>query len=234
MQRSVFSIATAMRPPLTRHLLWLAGTFAIAAVLTGCDGARLISESETRPVDIAKLHPISAEVQWASLDVATIRGAGLGSTSFLEVTRFVREYRRDGRSPLEVEVPSGRSGSGRAIDAIRYIAEANGVPARRIKVIERRSGDAGITLKYERIAAISPTCGDWSEDAVKRPELGPYRNFGCASQRNLANMVANPTDLLFPEVEAPRPSDSRGARHRSYSTGTLGGTTGAQGSPFTR
>lgn len=216
-----------------RCVISLAATIAMLMV-AGCDGARLVRDDDTRPTDVAKLHPVSAEVHWASMDVMSTGGAGLGSTDYLAVTRFVREFRRDGRSPLEIEVPRGAR-HGRAVESVRYIAEANGVHPRRIQFNDRRDGHSGITLKYERIAAIAPTCGDWSEDAIKRPEIGPYRNFGCASQRNLANMVANPTDLLFPEVEADRHSDHRGKSYRSYTNGTLGaGQAAGSGSVFGR
>lgn len=195
---------------------------AIVALLAGaCDGGRLISEADTRPTDAMKLHPVSAEVQTASLDVSSVRGGVLGSDAYLDVTRFVREYRRDGRSVLTIEVPRGGS-SARMIDQIRYVADANGVGHRRVRVVQRRDGNAGITLKYERIAAIAPECGDWSEDATRRPEIGPYRNFGCASQRNLANMVAYPTDLLFPQVEADRQGDNRSKGYQDFSTGKGG------------
>ncbi len=189
--------------------------------VAGCDGGRLIKEADTRPVDANKLHPVSAEVQLATLDVSPQRGGTLASEAYLDITKFVREYRRDGRSTLDIEVPRGTAVS-RSVDSVRYIAETNGVPPRRIRVVHRKDGVNSIRLKFESIAAIAPECGEWPEDITARPELGPHPNFGCASQRNLANMVAHPTDLMFPQVEAPRQSDNRSKPYQDFSKGTGG------------
>lgn len=208
------SVSASLACICKRSVLFVAAA-SLAITAGACDNARLFTE-ETRSADVKKLHPISAEVQTASLDVATARGGALGSDAFLDVTRFVREYRRDGRSMLDIEAPRG---AGRTVDSIRYIAERNGVPPSRMRHVQRRDGISGVRLKYERIAAIAPECGDWSEDATSRPEFGPHKNFGCATQRNLANMVAHPTDLMFPQVEGPRQSDNRSKPYRDFSTG---------------
>lgn len=203
------------------HRFAVPAALALALVVAGCDGGRLIKEADTRPVDVNKLHPVSAEVQVASLDVSPARGGTLGSEAFLDITKFVREYRRDGRSTLDIEVPRGSAAS-RSVDSVRYIAETNGVSPRRIRVVHRKDGVNSIRLKYESIAAIAPECGDWPEDITARPEIGPHPNFGCATQRNLANMVAHPTDLMFPQVEAPRQSDNRSKPYQDFSKGTGG------------
>lgn len=203
------------------HKLATPAVLALALVVAGCDSGRLIKEADTRPVDVNKLHPVSAEVQVASLEVSPARGGTLGSEAFLDITKFVREYRRDGRSMLDIEVPRGSAAS-RSVDSVRYIAETNGVPPRRIRVVHRKDGVNSIRLKYESVAAIAPECGDWPEDILARPEIGPYTNFGCATQRNLANMVAHPTDLMFPQVEAPRQSDNRPKPYQDFSKGTGG------------
>jgi pilus assembly protein CpaD len=41
-------------------------------------------------------------------------------------------------------------------------------------------------------------CGQWPTDLSAGPENRNYHNFGCASQNNLAEMIANPSDLLGP------------------------------------
>jgi pilus assembly protein CpaD len=66
---------------------------------------------------------------------------------------------------------------------------------------------ATIRLKYPRIVADAGPCGTWPEDvgpSIKNKgylDNKPYHNFGCASQHNLAVMVANPTDLVQPRAE---------------------------------
>ncbi len=75
-----------------------------------------------------------------------------------------------------------------------------------------------MTVSYDRIAAIGPTCGDWSSDAGRNRDGIPYANFGCASQRNLAAMAANPTDLMFPARETERTSITRGQDTKNFNS----------------
>ena len=51
-------------------------------------------------------------------------------------------------------------------------------------------------------------CGQWPDDLgpsndPSHFENRPYWNLGCASQRNLAAMVANPADHIQPRAETP-------------------------------
>ncbi len=45
-------------------------------------------------------------------------------------------------------------------------------------------------------------CGQWNEDILDTTQNRNYENFGCATQKNLAAMVANPEDLLGPRGES--------------------------------
>jgi pilus assembly protein CpaD len=71
---------------------------------------------------------------------------------------------------------------------------------------KNRVAIATVRLNYPRVSAEAGPCGLWPAD------LGPtyepqhyenknYWNLGCASQRNLAAMVANPADLVQPRGE---------------------------------
>jgi pilus assembly protein CpaD len=86
-------------------------------------------------------------------------------------------------------------------------------------VHERHDGQSAMTLSFDRVAALGPEhCHDWSDDMARRPEVGPWRNYGCAAQRNLAAMVADPTDLVAPRPEAPRGSERRTTIAREHAT----------------
>ena len=69
---------------------------------------------------------------------------------------------------------------------------------------------ATIRLSYPRIAAVAGPCGLWPEDLGPSianhgyVENKPYYNFGCATQRNLAAMIDNPSDLEQPRSETCR------------------------------
>ena len=67
---------------------------------------------------------------------------------------------------------------------------------------------AAIQLNYPKIAAVAGPCGLWPDDLG--PSIHnkgyldnkPYFNLGCSNQRNLAAIVANPSDLVQPRPEA--------------------------------
>jgi pilus assembly protein CpaD len=67
---------------------------------------------------------------------------------------------------------------------------------------------AALRLSYPQIKAKAGPCGLWPEDIG--PSYDPihfenkqYYNYGCATQQNLAAMIANPADLVQPRAETP-------------------------------
>jgi pilus assembly protein CpaD len=94
---------------------------------------------------------------------------------------------------------------------IQSILAASGVPPNTMMVRSYPANArtlATVRVTYPKITAQAGPCGVWPED------IGPgfYRdyfenqpswNLGCATQRNLAAMVANPSDLVQPQVETP-------------------------------
>lgn len=192
----------------------LAATLAL--LLTGCDKYyRELETAGTMPIEVDKMHPIGAELQRPKLDVfGSTDLKRKDSETYFAVLRFVREYRRDGRGPLDVSVaPHGR----RDLSSIQSVIRDTGIPAHMVRVRDRRDGGGTITLAYDRVAAIAPDeCRFWHKDVTRRVEIEPYPNFGCATQRNLANMVADPTDIVVPKIEDDRGSDRRAATYKVY------------------
>ena len=72
-------------------------------------------------------------------------------------------------------------------------------------------------------------CGLWPADlgpSIDNPsynENKPYYNFGCATQRNLASMVANPADLEQPRPESPTYTARRTQSYDKYPQGPFHG-----------
>lgn len=197
---------------------------ALLFLAAGCDLDRVSDAEALRLADPARRHPVAVEAHRASVDLPT-SGAKSGS-AWLEATRFVRQYRRDARGPLTIAYNRRDGVQRRLADGVRHIAADNGVPARAIRLVERHDGIDAVTLAYDAIVARGPECGDWSEDIGRRPALGPMPNFGCASRRNLAHMVAEPTDLLFPQLETQRTSERRAHAWRDYTGQKEGGSSG--------
>ena len=94
---------------------------------------------------------------------------------------------------------------------------------------------ATLRLSYPRITAEAGPCGVWPDDlgpSVKNKvyvENKPYHNFGCASQRNLAAMVDNPSDLVQPRPETPPYEAPRSIAFEKYRKGEPTGTVYADG-----
>lgn len=204
------------RTPALRLAAAVAAGGLAVTVLAACDHARIPDDSHPRLTDYTRRHPVVVLAETATLDLVSGHAdKGTEARVYVETTRFMRNYRTEGRGPLRIAVPRGGRGVEGRVQAVRQVAWRNGIPPERIRVVGKPGGGP-VTLSYDRIAAVGPTCGDWSEDITRNPQNLPYPNFGCATQRNLAAMAANPTDLLYPANETPRGSETRAADHKNF------------------
>ena len=82
-------------------------------------------------------------------------------------------------------------------------------------------GDASavVTLTFAKKTAVTPECGDWSENLVGNRYNTEYPNFGCAQQNNIAAMVSNPDDFQRPRTMPPASSASQQAAVDKYNSG---------------
>ena len=186
--------------------------------LAACDEARIPDEAYVKLSDPRKFHPITVTAETTTVQLPLMPdGTGLSPNSYFDAVRFVRRYRQDGKGPLVIAVPA-QARHDRAVSSnvrtIRRLVAQAGVPGHNVRFTG--GGGAAIALSYDRIAAVGPKCGDWSENILRNPQVLPYPNFGCASQRNLAGMIENPTDLLYPAQETPRLSERRAAAYQAY------------------
>ena len=195
-----------------------AGLCLVATALTGCNSPWISDDYHPRLSDPARRHPIVIVAETATLDLSgSTEDKGGEARAFLETTKFVRNYRNEGRGTLNIAVPRGAGGNvARRVQNIRLVAYRNGVPHERIRTAVKHGNHGVVTLSYDRIAAVGPSCGDWSEDVTRNKGNLPYANFGCATQRNLAAMAANPMDLMYPAIETPRGSETRATDQKNF------------------
>ena len=66
-------------------------------------------------------------------------------------------------------------------------------------------------LTYAFYVARPPECGKYTRDISDNMDNSPSDNFGCATQRNIGLMIANPRDLLQPQDGGEGRQGSRGA-----------------------
>jgi len=185
---------------------------SLAAMLAGCYHTTL-AQNDPYPRNYEQRHPITLQEGVYSVDVFIGRNrGGLAPSQRADVLAFARTWQRESMSGIAIDVPSGGP-TGRAVAAsmreIYSILAAAGVP--RNVVYARRqparpSSLAIIKLNYTRLTAKAGPCGLWPKDlgpaaGADYIENRPYWNLGCATQRNLAAMVANPADLVQPRAE---------------------------------
>jgi pilus assembly protein CpaD len=191
----------------------IGGTLALGA----CSGAPDTIVTGGVPNDYRLRHPIAITEANKSLVVFVGHArAGLTATQRDDVMGLARTWVREGTGPVIVNVPVDTPNARPAaatFGEIRSILMAGGVPSNGIQRWPYHPVDpqalAPIKLNYTRMAATAGPCGTWPADlgpSIDNPgynENKPFHNFGCATQRNLAAMVDNPSDLVQPRAETP-------------------------------
>ncbi len=193
-----------------------AAILACALAVSACNtDQQLVTGVPDVPTDYRLRHPITIKeaARTLQLFVGSNRGE-LNPTQRAKVLAFAESWRNEATGGVIVDLPVGSSNeraAAQAMPEIRSILAASGVPLQSILVRGYRADPhrfATVRITYPKMAAQAGPCGAWPEDigpSYNRDyfENQPYWNFGCASQRNLAAMVANPSDLVEPRGETP-------------------------------
>jgi len=204
----------------------------LSVVLSGCNTSDEVATASI-PDDYRLRHPIALREAPQSIVVLVGDGrGGLSASQRADVIGLAQSWNREGTGAIVVDVPVNTPNARPAADSareIRSLLSAAGVPSRGIVVHHYHPADPGtfaaIRLSYPRIAAVAGPCGVWPEDLGPSVmdkgyfENKPYFNLGCATQRNLAAMVDNPTDLVQPRSETPPYTARRTAAFEKYRKG---------------
>lgn len=218
-----------------RGALRAAGALAgVAIALGACNHATDVVATGSIPDDYKQRHPIA--IQEANQSIVVFVGharGGLTATQRADVMGLASTWLREGTGAIQADVPVDTPNARAATDSMREIESllaAAGVPPRGVIVRRYRPEDPRllptIRLSYSKIAAVAGPCGLWPEDlgpSIKNKsyyENKSYYNFGCASQRNLAAMIDNPSDLVQPRAETPPYTARRTAAFEKYRKGT--------------
>ena len=144
-------------------------------------------------------------------------GPGRGALSPVqraEVLAFAQNWKTEATGGVTIDRPVGGANDRAASDAMKealsIIAHA-GIPNHGIGVRPYNANGSNLAtlrLNYPQLKADAGPCGLWPEDLgpsydPKHYENKQYFNYGCATQRNLAAMVANPADIIQPRAETP-------------------------------
>lgn len=185
------------------------------------------------PDDYRLRHPIAIEEANHSIVVFVGQGrGGLSAPERADVMGLARSWVREGTGAVVADVPVDTANARAAASAyreIRSVLMAGGVPSHGI-ILHRYHPDdprtlPTIRLSYPKISAVAGPCGLWPEDLGpsilnnRYSENKQYHNFGCATQRNLAAMIDNPSDLEQPRSESPAYTARRTAAFEKYRKG---------------
>lgn len=178
-------------------------------------------------IDGSQRHPIlvSQEPEVLSIHVGS-HSRGLNPQQRAKVVNFIQRARASdaGNSKMVISVPTGgrnEISSMYAVQDIRSLLTDVGFQKSSVTVEASYDQHGPIQLSYLRYVAEGPDCGNWTHNLAHDPQNVPHANFGCANQRNLAAMVANPADLLGPRTQTERYSDRRNVTFDKYIKGEV-------------
>jgi pilus assembly protein CpaD len=184
---------------------------AAAAMVAGC--AELERDNNivgSIPDDYRTRHPIVVnQAETAEDIIVSVNAQKLTHRDKLVAEAFADRFSRSGARSMGILIPKG-SVNDTAARRIAYeivgVLRDKGVNDNRIHIQHYNAqgyGDAApVRLAFSDIVAnVASQCGQWQEDALEDQQNNNYANFGCATQRNLAAIVADPADLIGPRAE---------------------------------
>ncbi len=231
---SHFKLSPVFSGATPQHITMLAASLALLTA-TGCRGldnytARVLSDPE-------KKHAINYTSESETLYVELPSGGGdLSQNQAADVRRFVERYKVESTGGIRIAAPrsmGGRFAIARSMRQVEDIVSGAGIPRHAIRMQDYSGSNPefgpALRLAYRRPVALPPHCEDFSKDMGVDRERLTTRNFGCASQSNLALMVANSRDLKHPQQSAPRSSERRSVTWTDYvgAGGDAGGDSGS-------
>lgn len=205
------------------------GLLLIGVLAMGLAGCQTIPSAENvKRYDYRLRHPIVIAEQAETLDIPVGAQTRHLSPRLAQAVRgFARDARTNGAGSAEILVPSGSLNEGSAqVLASRIRAEMvrGGLPRGRIHIRSYPVGDPGavapIRVAYPKVKASVHPCGRWTDDLSSKMTNEDYADFGCATQSNLAAMVANPADLIQPRNSGPADRARRDTVFDKYREGS--------------
>jgi pilus assembly protein CpaD len=195
-----------------------------AALVSGC---AMVNGPE-HAMTYAERHPITVDTQVVTMTIDVSAAEGdLSSLDRSRLRAFADAYLTNGHGPLSITVPASSHGdrlAERRAAAIRSHLNEAGVDWSQLPASTYALGNASgrqIILSYTHYVATASACGDFSGQLMRDYRNLRTVNFGCATQNNLAAMVADPRDLVTPADSAPPDAQARIRALRAYRAGEV-------------
>jgi pilus assembly protein CpaD len=201
-----------------RRTTYVTAILTFAAAAAGCaDLERDRYATGAIASDYRTRHPIVINQAELVADIIVSTNARkLSHRDRLVAASFVSRFKRSGARTIAILIPNGsdnEAAAKRIAHQIVKILGEEGIGEHQIQIQHYGASGHGeaatVRLVYSDISASVPSqCGQWLEDVLDDTQNLNYENFGCATQRNLAAIVADPADLIGPrgetEIDATR------------------------------
>ena len=194
-------------------------TLSLAALLllSGCYGDYVENYGDRFPITVAREAPVL-------LLGFPAGSARLSGEDAARLDAFLAGYANRPNGTLRVTAQRGNDVDRLAVERLVEIerrAIALGVPKAFIELglADGRTPVANVVVAYERYVAQIPECGDWSKHTAWDATNSPGSNFGCATQRYVGQMAADPKDLVVARGYDPHDPERTSDALRKYKAG---------------
>jgi pilus assembly protein CpaD len=216
---------TQQNPILAARLLLLVGMLSLAACDTGFDSAE---KSDPLP-------PKHNQVELVAVDhdVNFARGAkSVAPGEIAGLSNFLRDNAVGDGDTVTVDNPKGAS----SLTAARQAAVLTELKALHVRAASTPATTQvanAVRIHITHAVVIAPQCPDWSKPEADNSDNSPSSNFGCATEADLAAMVANPADLAKGRVSGTADGAVLARGVELYRSGKLSNTLSGKGGDST-
>jgi pilus assembly protein CpaD len=185
------------------------------------------------PNDYRHRHPITIREGKQIVEVFIGKDRSpLNASQRADIAYLSHVWRAESTGGIIISVPYGTPNgraSSEAAREVRSLLVASGIPDSLIATRSYQPEDPAklsvLKVSYSKMVAEAGPCALWPSDLGPTFDVAtynsnrPYWNLGCANQRNLAAMVANPADLVQPRGESPSWTQRRTVVFEKYRVG---------------
>lgn len=203
---------------------------ASAFVLAGCQGPKITDVDFGPGYNSLSIHEVVAVSRPQKLEVSA-NGQSLTAEDAAMVRTFAGLYRKRGRGPLVIAMPTEASNPDHVVavsKAISEVAWQAGISYEQIVGTtygRQEDGTTPIVLTFQSYEALASPCPDLSRLDLANTQSNEVRaNFGCSIRQNLAKMIINPADLLGDLNMGPSDSTRRVVMLEQFQQGRATGS----------
>lgn len=152
----------------------------------------------------------------------------LTSSQASNLSHFLTSNAIGERDAVSVESAPAASARSNARQAA-VLAKLKNLQIQAISGTDAKLAADTIRVHADRSVVLPPGCPDWTKPEADEPNNAPSSNYGCATEVNLAAMVANPADLVKPAAGGKADAAALARGVELYRAGGLAKTLSSSG-----